>query len=341
MTASRWLVVASLIVGCKPRVPLSEVPITGGTKEQRDAARAELLDFEGWVGAERVRLAEVRFEDLPKEGQGLWDERRARVTLDEEVADLGRTLRHELCHALDSAEDLSEGRPALKSLGAPYTAADVTSAKQEAWMESFAEVCELGPVAAAIAQASSCVDDHEELLQALGYTIQEVWIGQPMPPALLVGDTLGGFEFDQLLGTVESYTVLPTTDPEFLHLVISLDAGVTEIQVDAQTGEQAPRTIEPVERVLEPPSGLAGVPSKVLKRVGWPEGPGAAVVEYVIPEHPPLSPRLAMHDGTEWRPVAKICPWEKGVDVDLFTAQGQVWYAWDEDDILHWVPLLD
>ena len=154
MRLSSTIAFLLLSQGCKARVPLSEVPITGGTKAQREAVRAGLLDFEHWIGFDRVHLTEVRIEDLEGDNQGLWYERRALILLDEEVSDLDKTLRHELCHALDSAEDLSEGRSVLKSLGQPYTKPDVPSDQQEPWTEAFAEVCSLGPLASALAEAS-------------------------------------------------------------------------------------------------------------------------------------------------------------------------------------------
>ena len=342
MTA-RSLMLLFLLPSCKPRLPLSEVPITGGTSAQREAVRAGLLDFERWIGAERVRLAEVRFEDIEGDYGGLWYERRALLLLHEEVFDLQGTLRHELCHALDSAEDLSEGRPLLTALGQPYTDSDVRAGKQAPWREAFAQVCDVGPLAVALAQASTCAADSTDLLQALGYMHQEVWTGQPLPAAQLPGPPLGGFDFASLPLPVESYTVLPTTDPGFLMVTISLagEGNVTQVQLDAATGEQVPRTLEDMDRSLSPPPGLPTANPGLLKRAGWPTGPGAGVIEYTIPEHPGLVPRLAVHDGLEWRPVAETCVRENGVDFDLFTALDQVWYAWDEDEILRWVSLSD
>jgi hypothetical protein len=333
------MALALLLAACRPRFPLSEVPITGGTQEQRDLVRDELLDFEGWVGHDRVHLAEVRIEDIKEGYDGLWHAKKSLIRLDEEASNLRQTARHELCHALDTAEDLSSGRPLLKSLGQVYTSFD-EDIDRKPRREAFAEVCDLGPLATTLAQSSTCADDNPELLQALGYTDEEVWTARPLPAARSPGEPMGGFDLGQLPEPVTGYLVLSTSDPGFLFFNLAFEEGGTQAQVDAVTGEMVFPTLEGGERAVEPPGGLTSF-QYVLWRVGWPTGPGAAILLYSIPDHPPLWPRLAMHDGTQWRPVPQTCPWETGVGADVFTAQDRVWYAWDEGQIVHWAPLSD
>src|SRR5687767_4147100 len=111
------------LLGCYQRFDLSDVPIVGGTDEQRAVVREELEAFDRDVGPGRLRLSAVVFASLTDDRRGFSNGPTNRIRIEEELVpeDLGRIVRHELCHQLDRDEEL---------LAAPVAALDAFAEEQ-------------------------------------------------------------------------------------------------------------------------------------------------------------------------------------------------------------------
>ena len=90
--------------GCGAGVPLSEVPIRGGTEAQQYEVRAALVEFDAAVGAGRVEVRSVHIR------------RFADRRTDEELTSFRDSVWHELCHALEDDEGITLGEPLIARL---------------------------------------------------------------------------------------------------------------------------------------------------------------------------------------------------------------------------------
>ncbi|MEZ4241575.1 MAG: hypothetical protein R3F59_36600 [Myxococcota bacterium] len=322
-------------LACSARVELPDVPVVGGTPETRGIVQAELERFNGWIGPGRLEIREVRFEALEDPLAGQWRPGAGVVRVGEDVAPSGvaDVVRHELCHALDDAEHLSDSVPSFARLGRAYPQYELRTG------EAFAVFCGGGPLATATVTASSCPDDDPAQLAAFTFLADEVWTGDVPQGTNSLGDPLGGFALDQGFEPVTSWIVLPTTDPDRLSIALTGASGTAEAEADFTTGERLQSEHLPL--VLGPdelPPGLFGAPAVFVKR-GSRDGPGAAVLTWPMRNQPWLPPRLVAYDGQAWRPVADTCPGADGTFYGLFTARDQIWFARDDGEAIDWAPL--
>ncbi|MEQ1564374.1 MAG: hypothetical protein ABMA64_01965 [Myxococcota bacterium] len=332
----------ALLVGCTPRVELPLVPVTGGTAEQREAARAELQRFEGWIGAGRLQIAGVRFEPLLEQigARGQWQEAADRVRLDQGLPahDVADVVRHELCHALDDAEHLS-ATALFARLGAAYPDSDWEHG-QGHHQEAFAQLCEPSPLAAAITAAAPCSPTGvEDLLAGLADLADRVWVAYDPPEPIELGEPRGGLTLAPTFGPeVDGYELFATVVPNRLRVNLShVDCSVSTLDVDLETGDLLP--LDPVDGLArpEPPSLPLGSPLAV-DRAGWPQGPALAAITWEVTNQPLLPPRLVGFDGVEWRPIVDGC-FHEGVGGSLFTTDDRVWAAGDDGLSVWWRPI--
>lgn len=94
-------------LGCHERFSLDDVPIVGGTDDQRALVRERLAEFEADAGVGRLTLQAVVFDSLD-DPIGSFNRRTDRIELSDQLdpSVLALVLRHELCHALDFTEQL-------------------------------------------------------------------------------------------------------------------------------------------------------------------------------------------------------------------------------------------
>lgn len=143
----RHLALATLVSsGCDDPGSLGATRIVGGTAQERRDVRAELEAFEAWVGTDRVRLSKVMVEQPPHpDADGLQRGRRVWVRPGLGTFGTRRTLRHELCHALDQAEDLVEGFEPAEVFDDPVFDPFLAGSDADPRKEVMARICEAGP----------------------------------------------------------------------------------------------------------------------------------------------------------------------------------------------------
>lgn len=170
-----WLALA--VAGCTPLVPLDEVPIVGGTDAQRALIEAELASFDALAGPGRAVVREIGFGSVAPDrlAEYTWD-RRIRLGLDVDDDELQYVLRHELCHALDDTERLSDDAAVLDRIGSVFRLQgrmDQTAVRAVR-EEAFALLCgDSAPILAAA--AAPCVGDPEPLADAAAWVLDVAW----------------------------------------------------------------------------------------------------------------------------------------------------------------------
>lgn len=216
--------------GCTPAVELGEAPIRGGTELQQDEVRAELGAFEGWIGRGRLQVEQVRFEPIDALGLGRYARRRIWIDDALDPAEVRGVLRHELCHALDYAEGLSDAFPLLEVLGDRLAASpDPRTMDAEGWRrEAFAQACAIAPSTSRYLETTCPGDDVVPAVMAwLGQT---VWT-ETAPPAVAALGPPVVFTFPALSATDpdgEAWTdlfVAETSDPALVSVTVSSAGG--------------------------------------------------------------------------------------------------------------------
>jgi hypothetical protein len=338
--------VAVLVVAaaCRPNVELEEVPVLGGTAEDRERIRAELAAFADAIGPDRVKLRSVRIvDDLPG-GNDEWDiggSYRADHTVRLVPGDgLTVRVRHELCHALDHAEDLmAKPHPLFDDLAAGLFAdpslADLIPqhyrTAREQREEAHAQFCEVGPMAAS-ALTRPCGPASDRAVEVGQWLRDHVYTAYDEPPPLEL-DRSTAVTKD---GWAESPTV--AAGPEPGTVVVGADEGELGEVFDLYTGAWADTPAEPVPNVQEgpPARGL-----EAWQRAGFADGPAVAEGWLATPFLQVGGPRLFLFDPAygRWREVVPGCQpmhWD-----DFFTADGQVWQSFVEEEVLlRWMPLI-
>jgi hypothetical protein len=323
-------VVALLLVGaCEARVPLSDVPIVGGTAEQREAVRDELAAFDGWVGPDRLQIVEVRFADLDPVVLGQFRPSQDDVKLNRDLAigEVRWVVRHELCHALDYAEGLVEQPSPLFDHLVTQLKGQAGPTDRARRSEVLAEACNVGPFGAEALATQPCPADPPEAEELFGWIARHVWSEyDPADPAAPLGPALASGPAPE----AGPLSVSPSVEPGLVDVV-----GLP-FAVDLHTGEPSGQVPAAGDAANPPPTTtpLGGV---VRLGVGWPSGPGAAVVDYTLKSQGPAGSRLVWSDGLDWSPVGCV---DASDDWDLFTAEDQVWYAWREQAV-SWTPIGD
>jgi hypothetical protein len=339
------LAIAVLTAGCTDRVSLLDVPIVGGSNEQREAAEAELRAFDDAVGPGRLTITSVVFKDLG-DFQGRYSLAWGRVALDDDLDPvLVRTnVRHELCHGLDYAENLLN-RPvaSFDDFGADLFdpedgRLDYRRGARGRRSEALAQVCELGPFGA-MALSEPCPGESELEADLASWVASNVWrdfdasVGWPAPEALASSDYAPQ-------GAWAGFTLFPTVAPSRVGLNVGYDEVVASLDVDLYTGDPAlGAPAEPALNAMEPP--LTGLPlgADFTLALGWPSGPGVAVIELPITGLRTGVARLIASDGDGWGLVGDGCLDDDTRRWGIFTADDRVWYSWGDGLTVSWAPL--
>jgi hypothetical protein len=174
-----------VVAGCT-LYELDEVPIDGGTPEQRDAVRRELARFETWTGPGRVRLREIRFVDQVSNaedlnGRYMWPIPRIELDTGLSVFGTAQMTRHELCHALDRQEDLARSTSLLDGVVdrlEPGWPDGLYQTKREELSEAMAELCDEGPATTTLLDPE-CPGDPPGLGPLADWFAGTVWTGEP------------------------------------------------------------------------------------------------------------------------------------------------------------------
>jgi hypothetical protein len=337
----RYALFSVVLGACAERVPLSRVPVRGGTADQHAQVRDILEEFEADSGEGRVQLTEVVFGQIYGDATGTFNAVTDVIRMEPylEGPPLERVLRHELCHALDFAEGLMEGpHPTfdplihdLFMLGAIDT--DGLEGPRYRRSEAFARYCDLGPFVGH-ALIAACPGEPDEVNDATAYLSREVWQTWEPPPS-------------QRGPAVHARWQAPSPDPVAFGVLGLSDPSQIRIQygterVDVGLDDGLPRSgstlFAPQEKLPAGVSHLCPVYGALLDGTGWSEGPAAVLVRFELYREA-ATPRILTMDGGEWTRVAGCFPQEH---IDLFsTADGRLWLAWVEDSTVSWAPLLD
>lgn len=182
-------------------LPLSEVPITG---EGDDEAFAEViqaaLDFERWTGGGRVCISELELVDgLSRDGEdigGLYNSLSGRIEIVADTTYPYFMAIHELCHALDRAEGLSASRPSLFDGTLSDYSWTLYPTEDKRREEHFAELCERGGQAIAMAAATreACGWEQRGLAEA-GFLHERVYPGAPKPETAVLEPSTADLTF--------------------------------------------------------------------------------------------------------------------------------------------------
>lgn len=341
-----WILSAAALA-CREDGPLPDTPITGGTREQVALAREELRAFDQNVGEGRVRVPVVRFEESVDRG-------RIRVhshlvTLDDDLPpeDVRWILRHELCHALDDAEDLVGESALFDDLAEGFFADDDPDAVDDAYPtdrrkrgEALATFCSLGALPTH-ALRTGCRTEPDVLPELADWLMDEVWRAFPERDVAWDRDGAQGWQSTQFPNSLSVRATgspeggirirvwrLEESDTPYETVVVGLHDGkpVDLFGMDVWVEPLAP----------EAPAGLADdLSSESL--LGWPDGAGAALGRVDLWHLGPSQPRLFATDASgEWASADPGCPL---AHQQLFTAEGAVWTAWVDGTTVRWAKL--
>lgn len=329
---------------CAEQVPLPEVPIEGGTPQQRAEARQILDAFEADVGEGRVVLSEVRFGSIYG-AAGRFFRGSGRIRLDPELRGgaLQRALRHELCHALDFGEGLME-RPdrTFDALVRELFVDDVIDTDglggpRYRRSEAFARYCDVGPLAAR-ALSVGCPGDPPEITAAAGYLARRVW-GFPEPPGPGLREPHASWTAPA--PDPEVFDALGTTDPSRIRVLYGTPEGLAVHTLDIDGGQRldggGAALFAPDEPLPEGLADLCPLSGDPPSGAGWSGGPAAARVRLGL-YGVGTAPRILATDGEGWAPIADGCvPY--GPAALFATPDRELWLAWVDERTVSWAPL--
>jgi hypothetical protein len=341
-------VLVFLAFGCRERVDLSEVPIVGGTPEARELVRIELEAFEEWIGPGRLQIARVVFKPV-QDASALFYRAWDKIVLDSELElhDVRRIVRHELCHALDYAEDLqAEPNAPFDEYGdllfdpvSPVL--DYEENARGRRSEALARTCEIGPFGAVVL-SEPCPGEPPLARELSTWASSHVWSDfaleapwpEPGPPHATWEDPLVATE-----GPLEALSISPAAEPTVLMFSLAYAERGSQVTVDLHTGEFVnPPQLELGEHVTEPPAGLP-VGGGFYTALGWPSGPGGALVDFPIRSlQGSWARRLLASDGGAWALVGDGCL-DDSIPEAIFTADGELWFAWGDGTGVSWAPM--
>jgi hypothetical protein len=332
-----------LLGACAERVPLDEVPITGGTEEQHAEARRILAAFEADSGEGRVVLTGVTFAPVYGEAIGTFSAVSDHIRLEPDLQGplLERALRHELCHALDFAEELMVGPDEtfdalildLFRLGSIDTGG--LGGPRYRRSEAFASYCDMGPLVAH-ALSSACPGEPEAVTEAAAYLTSRVWKTWD-PPAAHPGPGAPHASWTAPAPDPGEFGVMGLADPAQIRVLYGtslVDLGLD----DGLPRGEALQAFAPQEELPEGLSGLCPLYGSLSDGVGWSEGPAAALVRFRLYDTSAVA-RILATDGGAWGLAEGCVP---QVYTDLFTtADHRLWLAWVDGSTVSWAPLLE
>jgi hypothetical protein len=325
-----------VLCGCST-FTLDQVPIDGGTEAQRAAARAALLDFDTAIGAGRLALRSISFRELKEPIAGRYHNARVDIYEGAPAEVVGDIARHELCHALDDAESLSGGpqADALERLAEGPLAHAARYAENHPEHESFALLCEQGPIAAGL-YASSCPGDFAATSAVFAWMETAVW-SAPARIQRAGAVPVAGASWTAAHPPEIVYVTGVGEAGRALRIIAHAEGLVDEWGVvDVHTGEPAdPEMWREPGNDLEPEDIPPEHELQFVVAEGWQEGPGVVVAQLLIDPstYEPLD-RIALWDGTAIQLPAEPC-WVSG-RTPVFAADGHVWRARIDGATVSW-----
>jgi hypothetical protein len=238
---------------------------------------------------------------------------------DLEGLELRRAVRHELCHALDHDEELSERDADLwGGLG-----------DEDARREVFAEACELGPLGAA-ALSAPCADDPADADGWADAVLERVW--WEAPPVVDAPES--GLTSWRAGQRVRALFLAPGEDPTELEITWhGGEPGTTRVTVGLSTGAELPTTLGNGPEGAAPPALPSG--EDVRDSAGWPDGPAAAQLAIALGYMGEVERRIRWVPDVGWAPDGHCL----GSLEQLFTADQTIWSGWAAGTDVVWAPL--
>ncbi len=312
-----------LFGGCR-WYSLDEVPLDGGTPAQRAAAQSALVAFDEAVGRGRVELRTVRFAPVDEGALGAYQSGKITVHPGLDPDGVVEVVWHELCHAIDASEAMSEREPLLLlQLATGVFAERTTLHSREPEAEAFALLCDNGPVVSQI-YSSPCQDGLETLWAGYAF-LHDVGLWQPT--ARLDDAPQANQVREWSLTGVPDYFNLAAFEPTVLALVAYFADGQEVTLLDVYSGDPAPDDwTDPVlgadllEEDLPAIRGLA-----IAEVVGWDDGPGSVALELHLTGNPGMPRRLLLWTGDHYELPADRCLMD-GV-TDHVALDQHVWFA--------------
>lgn len=302
-----------VLVACRSAVPLGDVPIRGGTRAERELVRSELDAWDEAVGPGRVELRGVELVAEVRGRTDLGGAYRGNRTLQllEGQDSPGTTTRHELCHALDDAEDLSAETLFDRLADAVFAASPTLSALG----------ADLYPTPE---------DRRGEVAEVAQRLVEDVYRAYDAPLPLVLDPT----DAVTFAGpVVPAPQVDPTVDPEVVRVRADPDWEDLVLYADVHTGAVVTEAPEVVEDACSPT--IRGV--FVADLAGSQNGPAAVLGQIYAFELDPGPLRLFVSDGSAWRQADQGCAEPEYAQV--FAADGRVREAWVEDGRVRWLAL--
>jgi hypothetical protein len=343
------LLLLVMLGACTSPQLLADTPISGGSDEVRAAIQAELAAFDEATGFGRTHVSKVRVKDLgPRLGRF---ERLSRTVLLEDDLDEDRVievLRHELCHALNTREELHQDEPDLYKrlaegvFGSDFVG-DASSCRSTACQqdEVFAAYCATGPWVAR-ASSAECSGDPADGTAALQQLADALWLGADQPLPSTAAPAWASVQLEEPSDSIRAWG---TTSPDVIDLSIETSEGFVGGLTDIHTGEPAWGADV---WVPPPPDGPpAGLPMEltsfgILERsertrgpVGRATGPYAAMVRMQLFDQGEVL-RHVWSDGERWWLVGDGCTDRQ---VEPFIAGDTVFTLRPDDTHIGWGPV--
>jgi hypothetical protein len=313
-----------MLTACAPllRSPLQSVPLLGGDLAQREAAREALLAFDEAVGPGRLELRYVDLDEVQEAPfWGTYFASGISLKPGLSTSTVDGVVRHELCHALDDEEGLSESYLWELEAFAPYVGGEYDAFEKPA--EAFARICEGGPpISQLLSVRCEGGPDHGALARLFA---EEIW-REP-------------YGLPRASGAGEPVTVELDFPIEPLHLSTGSSKvkvwgprGHTSSTFDAYTGER-----------VDPSTFRYDVPTPALREADLPglklrKGAGTPELAAAMAGRTGLW-RLLVWEDQQWSLVEGTCLPEDKAQVELFLMDGQMWAAWGEGKSLTWRAL--
>ncbi len=338
------VLLAVTLIGCATCPPLGDVPIDGGTADQRATVGQELSSLEGalalYTCVDHVRIGGFF---RPDRG-GSYDRLTRRVALlDElETEDLPKVLRHEVCHAVDLQNGLVKDDEESFFYAVPP---DVTDHKLP--NEAFADTCSLGQDTLLALWGVECAGDPD--LRAAQLVSEQVWVEDEVPdpvaalePVASIGlrDVLPKGRDPRLLGAITHLEVAQSEEPDRLVIESEWEGlALGPFEVDARTGLRLEgRTVAAEREPPEPgevPDGWTPLVSTddLVALGGEADGMTVTLAEVVLPTGIARRLHVRVDDGP-WAPPLSPCP-EPGA-TRFFFVDDELWTASADDHEIRW-----
>jgi hypothetical protein len=335
-------------LGCAPVVKLPDVPIEGGTAEQQAEARAELLDFDQWIGPGRVRIASLTFERVEGPHVATYKRPQRSVVVESSTPlhEVRQVVRHELCHALDFAEDLVRDPSDLfDHLGGQVEARlqeGVDLSDRGLRGEAFALVCEQAPLTMHLL-AEPCSHEDPLASSAATWLVDRVWTSFRPPLAAPLGTPVpftGGASVEGQSWT--DVTVRSTSDPALVYVTLFDGEWPVARHADRETGEVVDSNADPIFLLSADDLYVAEPPlSGFFLPLGSVEGPTIGFLKFDIEGIDMVQDRILWRDSDtgDWAPIGSGCVPEPGEELDVFIGGDRAWTSWLEDNQVYWAPI--